>query len=815
MNTLYADIILPFAVPGTFTYEVPEAGRELAIAGMRCEVHFRKKIQAGIILRIHQEKPSGFQPRQIIQFPDDEPVVSTLQLRLWIWMSTYYMCTLGEIYQAAVPALFKSGSETQISLNQMLDTDTLDLDDRSFILVEALKHQKVMQLKDVQELLGIKQIQSLLRKLVMNNVILLQEEVRDVYKPKVRKLIRLTERFQDEEALRQLFDELNRAVRQQHVLMIYLQLAPEGEAVSRGVLLKKAEASAAVLKAMTDKGIFEETEEVVSRLKLSGNSSLTRSKLSLTQQEALHSIRSQWQEKEVVLLHGVTGSGKTEIYMELIEEVLERGKQVLYLLPEIALTAQIIGRLQERFGDQVGIYHSRFNHQERVEIWQKVQQGSYRILLGARSALFLSFQDLGLVVIDEEHDYSFKQQDPAPRYHARDTAIYLASMVAAKVLLGSATPSVEAYQHAHTGKFGYVELTERFAGMELPEIELINMQSETQQNNVVTHFSRKLLAAMEEAVAGKEQVILFQNRRGYAPYVVCTSCGWTPVCVRCDVKLVYHKFSGELRCHYCGYKQEIVTACPECASTQIIVQGFGTEKVEDELQALYPAWRIARLDLDAVRTKAGHEKVIHAFEDGQVDVLIGTQMVTKGLDFDNVRLVGILSADQLLQFADFRAAERAYQLMMQVSGRAGRKQKRGKVLIQTLRLDHPVLGFVQRHETHTFYEEEIRQRRNFKYPPFNRIIRITLRHAEPGLSLNAAYGLVNALGNGPAFEVLGPVQPAIARIRGKYLSEVMIKVRNDGQSAKAAKQRLRQAMERVAAKKEWKKVEIIPDIDPV
>ena len=815
MNTLYADIILPFAVPGTFTYEVPEAGRELAIAGMRCEVHFRKKIQAGIILRIHQEKPSGFQPRQIIQFPDDEPVVSTLQLRLWIWMSTYYMCTLGEIYQAAVPALFKSGSETQISLNQMLDTDTLDLDDRSFILVEALKHQKVMQLKDVQELLGIKQIQSLLRKLVMNNVILLQEEVRDVYKPKVRKLIRLTERFQDEEALRQLFDELNRAVRQQHVLMIYLQLAPEGEAVSRGVLLKKAEASAAVLKAMTDKGIFEETEEVVSRLKLSGNSSLTRSKLSLTQQEALHSIRSQWQEKEVVLLHGVTGSGKTEIYMELIEEVLERGKQVLYLLPEIALTAQIIGRLQERFGDQVGIYHSRFNHQERVEIWQKVQQGSYRILLGARSALFLSFQDLGLVVIDEEHDYSFKQQDPAPRYHARDTAIYLASMVAAKVLLGSATPSVEAYQHAHTGKFGYVELTERFAGMELPEIELINMQSETQQNNVVTHFSRKLLAAMEEAVAGKEQVILFQNRRGYAPYVVCTSCGWTPVCVRCDVKLVYHKFSGELRCHYCGYKQEIVTACPECASTQIIVQGFGTEKVEDELQALYPAWRIARLDLDAVRTKAGHEKVIHAFEDGQVDVLIGTQMVTKGLDFDNVRLVGILSADQLLQFADFRASERAYQLMMQVSGRAGRKQKRGKVLIQTLRLDHPVLGVVQRHETHTFYEEEIRQRRNFKYPPFNRIIRITLLHAEPGLSLNAAYGLVNALGNGPAFEVLGPVQPAIARIRGKYLSEVMIKVRNDGQSAKAAKQRLRQAMERVAAKKEWKKVEIIPDIDPV
>nr|HPR29115.1 primosomal protein N' [Chitinophagales bacterium] len=529
MNTLYADIILPFAVPGTFTYEVPEAGRELAIAGMRCEVHFRKKIQAGIILRIHQEKPSGFQPRQIIQFPDDEPVVSTLQLRLWIWMSTYYMCTLGEIYQAAVPALFKSGSETQISLNQMLDTDTLDLDDRSFILVEALKHQKVMQLKDVQELLGIKQIQSLLRKLVMNNVILLQEEVRDVYKPKVRKLIRLTERFQDEEALRQLFDELNRAVRQQHVLMIYLQLAPEGEAVSRGVLLKKAEASAAVLKAMTDKGIFEETEEVVSRLKLSGNSSLTRSKLSLTQQEALHSIRSQWQEKEVVLLHGVTGSGKTEIYMELIEEVLERGKQVLYLLPEIALTAQIIGRLQERFGDQVGIYHSRFNHQERVEIWQKVQQGSYRILLGARSALFLSFQDLGLVVIDEEHDYSFKQQDPAPRYHARDTAIYLASMVAAKVLLGSATPSVEAYQHAQTGKFAYVELTERFAGVELPEIELINMQSETQQNNVVTHFSRKLLAAMEEAVAGKEQVILFQNRRGYAPYVVCTSCGWTPV----------------------------------------------------------------------------------------------------------------------------------------------------------------------------------------------------------------------------------------------------------------------------------------------
>jgi primosomal protein N' (replication factor Y) len=566
---------------------------------------------------------------------------------------------------------------------------------------------------------------------------------------------------------------------------------------------------------MVKKEIFHEVDAEVSRLRKAGVQVEQPKQLTVPQNKALAEIAYSFKEKDVVLLHGVTGSGKTEIYMELIQEQIDLGKQVLYLLPEIALTAQIINRLRKRFGDAVGVYHSKFNHSERIEIWQHVQHGKYKILLGARSALYLPFLSPGLVIVDEEHDYSFKQHDPAPRYHARDTAIYLASIWKCKTLLGTATPSVESYHNAITGKFGYVELTERYAGMLLPEVRLVDMKMAVKEKKVKAQFSNELISGIDSSMSAKEQVILFQNRRGYSPFIVCEQCGWTPHCINCDVNLVYHKMAGELRCHYCGYRHEVWHACAECGSTRLLVQGFGTEKIEEELQLMYPELRIARLDLDAVKTKAGHEKVLSDFEDGQIDVMVGTQMVTKGLDFDHVSLVGILSADQILNFSDFRSAERGYQLMMQVSGRAGRKNRQGLVLIQAMNVKHPVLQWVINHETHQFYEEELKQRRKFLYPPYVRLIRVTIRHKDKATAEQGSKAYVQAVGLAKHFKILGPVQPPIGRVRNKYLYEIVVKMETIPGAFADTKKRLKQAKEIITGMDKFKRVEIIPDVDPI
>lgn len=815
MNTLYADIILPFPLDRTFTYKVPDTSHAFAVRGMRAEVSFRNKIYTGVVFHVHELQPTTYHVKEIVGFPDDSPVITEQQLQLWEWMAGYYMCSMGEVYNAAVPALFKLGSSSIIVLNQDVELDSRILNDREFLIAEALTMQKELSMHDVQQILQIKNVQPVLRTLIQKGVINIKEEIRDAYKPKTVKVIELDERYEDEQALQELFASLDKVVKQQHLLMVYYQMVLKGQEVRKAALMKKAGVTPSVLQSMVKKQIFHEVDAEISRLKKAGLNVEQPKQLTAPQMQALEAIQHSFKEKDVVLLHGVTGSGKTEIYMELIQSQIDQGQQVLYLLPEIALTAQIINRLRKRFGDAVGVYHSKFNHSERIEIWQHVQDGKYKILLGARSALYLPFLSPGLVIVDEEHDYSFKQQDPAPRYHARDTAIYLATIWRCKTLLGTATPSVESYHNAIQGKYGYVELKERYAGMLLPEIRMVDMKVAAKEKKLKAQFSTDLLNEIEGSITSKEQVILFQNRRGYSPFIVCEQCGWTPHCINCDVNLVYHKIAGELRCHYCGYKHEVWHDCPECGSTRLLVQGFGTEKIEEELQLLYPELRIARLDLDAVKTKSGHDKVLTDFEDGQVDVLVGTQMVTKGLDFDNVNLVGILSADQILNFADFRSAERGYQLMMQVSGRAGRKNRQGLVMIQAMNVKHPVLQWVIKHETHQFYEEELRQRQKFAYPPFVRLVRITIKHKDKSTAEYAAKAYIQAIGIAKHFKVLGPVQPPIGRLRNKYLYEIVVKMEVVSGAFSDTKNRLKKAREVVIGIAKFKSVDIVPDVDPI
>jgi primosomal protein N' (replication factor Y) (superfamily II helicase) len=812
MTQMYADIILPFPLDTPFTYSIPASLVQSVVPGTRVEVSFRNKVYTGVVVAIHDKAPATYKVKSILSVPDEYPLVDSSQLNLWKWMADYYLCTMGEVFNAAVPAFFKLGSETIITEKPDSTVNDQDLDDKEFLIKEALSLQHELSVQDIRQILGQNTVQPILKRLLTKGVIAIREEIKGGYKPRVVKQLKLGSLYREEEALQAVFETLNKAVKQQHALMVYYQLAPDFQPVNKAMLLRKAAVSPAVIKAMLDKGIFEEVELEVSRILKSDTRKAEKSMLTSPQLEALDSTLKQLQQKEVVLLHGVTGSGKTEIYLELMESIVREGKQVLYLLPEIALTAQIIHRLKERFGAIAGVYHSKFNHSERIEIWQAVKEKKYQVILGARSALLLPFADLGLVIVDEEHDYSFKQQDPAPRYHARDTAIYLARSAGAKTILGTATPSVESYFNARSGKYGYVELTERYAGMQMPDTQLVDMKQRNGKKKEL-HFTNDLLENIQRAKEQHQQVILFQNRRGYSPYIVCSQCGWSPQCVNCDVHMVYHKAKDELRCHYCGFRQDTYHECPACSSTQLLIQGFGTEKVEDELQLQFPDLKIARLDMDAVKTKTGHERIIQDFEEGLVDVLVGTQMVTKGLDFDNVSLVGILSADQLLNFPDFRASERGYQLMMQVSGRAGRKHRQGKVLIQATNTRHPVLQYIIQHDRHAFYAEELEQRKKFLYPPFVRLIQITLKHKFQDRSLNAGYAFVQALGRIAGCEILGPVTPGIARIRGKYRSEILIKATTG--ALKTIKQKIRSSRKSTLSIKQFQSVEIVVDVDPV
>lgn len=812
---LYVGVLLPLSLPGAYTYSVPSELADSIAIGKRVEVQFGKsRIYSGVITEILDDKPeSTTHPKPLLSVIDDEPIITAHQFKLWAWIASYYHCHLGEVMNAALPANLKLSSETQLLLSPVFsDEDFKDLSDKEYMIVEALSIQEQLSVDDVRKILEQHSVYSLLRSLMERRIIYIKEDLQVKYKPRTADFISWAEPYASQPTLiHEAFDLVSRSEKQTAALMAFIQLSKQQKEVKKSIVYQKANADHGTIKAMVKKGIFRLETKQVSRIK-GKDQEEGHPVLSTLQQTAFNGIKKGFENKNTCLLHGVTGSGKTEIYIQLIQEMIEQGQQALYLLPEIALTTQIIQRLEKVFGQKVVIYHSRLNNNERVEVWNAVLSGK-SVVLGPRSALFLPFKNLGLVIVDEEHDASYKQNDPAPRYQGRDTAIYLAHLFKAKTLLGTATPSVESYYNAKKGKYAIVELKERYSGIQLPEIIIADALQEYKQKKLQSIFTSTLLEEIKATIEKKEQIILFQNRRGYSPVYKCNQCDWHSACKNCDVSLTYHQYQKVLKCHYCGFQTPLSNTCPDCGSADLQLKGFGTEKIEDELKIFLPDARISRFDLETTRSKKSLAKTIADFEDGRIDILVGTQMVTKGLDFDNVSLVGVMSADQLLQFPNFRAAERAFQLMVQVSGRAGRKNKQGKVIIQTYNKAHPILKEVLENDYTSFYKREIQERQAFRYPPFNKVIHIHLKHKKP-MVLNDAMriysiNLRKILGE----RLLGPAVPYVSRIRGWYILDLMVKLNNPKEAVK-----IKEAIAHVGIllKKEkgFSGVRIVVDVDP-
>jgi len=815
---LYAEIIIPLALPKNYTWEVPDSLREGLVPGCRVEVTLRNKKYAGIVKKFIREKPEAFDPRPIESVLDREPLIYQEQLAFWEWMSNYYLCTEGEVMAASLPAHFKLSSESILVFNEAFGDDFSSLDHDEFIVAEALLLKKELKIRELPALLHNSAAYPVVKRLVEKSVCYVYESLNEIYKPKKETYILIHADYAAEDKLESLLNQdklWQRAGKQMELLLAFLHLQKTESEVTRVALLKKSGASDAQLKALIGKNILVAEHRIIGRLSVLPRNIEIPFELSPAQQSALDSIQNQFTEKNVCLLHGHTSSGKTQLYIKLIEKALLAGSQVLYLVPEIALTSQIVRRLQTHFGGWLGIYHSRFSQNERFEIWNKVRSGEVKILLGARSALFLPFTGLSLIIVDEEHDGSYKQQDPAPRYHARDAAVYYASLFNAKTLLGSATPSIESYYNAKTGKYGLSELKERFGQVPMPVIELVDTKRFYKKDGSRGILTPVLEKAIRESLDHKKQVILFRNRRGYAPYQVCTVCGWIPQCNQCDVSLTFHKLTNKLICHYCGTSYPPVNTCAACGSHEFIQRNFGTEKIEEELQEIYPDAQVARMDMDSVRGKTAHDMLIKQFEQQRVDILVGTQMVVKGLDFDHVDLVGILDADSLLNFADFRVNERAFQLMEQVSGRAGRKDGKGKVLIQVAQTGHPVLQWVAAHDFEAFYANELKGREGFFYPPYSRIIRISFRHKLRDVVHDAASLFALHMHKTFGKWLTGPAEPMIPRIRNQYIMELMLKLPKDQNTLTLAKNMIQQQKAILANDRKFRSVTIVPDVDPV
>lgn len=818
----WAEVILPLALPNVYTYAIPDSLLTQAKPGCRAEVVFGKnKKYAGIIKRISTNQPD-YKTKPIINILDETPVIFPEQLQLWSWISQYYMCSEGEVMAAALPTNFKLSSETILIYNEEAGDDFSHLSDDEFIVAEALLVKKQLQLSEVQQLLDATHVYPVIKKLIDKQVCHIWEKLHERYKAKKENYVILDPSFHDEEKLSVLLNDWKGAPKQMELLLSFLHLEKTEGSVSQSALLKKSSASTAQLKGLSDKNILIIQKRTVDRIPSLPKDIDIRFELSPCQQKCLDELRNILQEKNVCLLHGVTGSGKTLLYIKLIEEFISKGEQVLYLLPEIALTAQIIRRLQKHFGGHIGIYHSKFNEQERVEIWNKVRSGEMKVVLGARSALFLPFKDLGFVIVDEEHDASYKQHEPAPRYHARDAAIFYASLfkknpgnTGAKVLLGSATPSIESYHNARNHKYGLVTLTERYGGILLPEIAIVNTRQVKQkagQGKVM--ISPQLKEAMQKALEAGKQVILFQNRRGYNPYLICGTCGYIPQCTHCDVSLTLHKYSNKLHCHYCGSTYPKLVTCPACGTNTWMEKNFGTEKIEEQLESDFEKYRIARMDVDSIRGKTAHDSLIQLFEQRRIDILVGTQMVVKGLDFDHVSLVGILDADGLLSFADFRVNERAFQLMEQVSGRAGRKNERGKVIIQAVNVQHPVIKMVQDHDYKKLVDFEVANRATFSYPPFSRIVLLTLKHRDKKIIDAAADRLAASLRADLKDYVVGPASPVIGRLRNQYHMEIMLKLPKESGMGMTFKKVIRNHINLLLAERQFRAVTVVADADP-
>lgn len=817
-ETLFVEVILPLAISINYTYRVPFELNGAVSIGKRAVVQFGKsKLCTAIIASVSKLAPEKYEAKYIIELLDDTPIVLAEQLRFWQWLSEYYMCNVGEVMNAALPSALKLASETKIMLQKNFEFDRRTLPDKEYLIVEALDIQPELTVSDIVKLLGQKTVMPVLKLMFEKNIIHISEEVADRYKPRTRIFLTLNPSYHHQEKLRELFGILEkRAPKQADAVLAFIKLSRDkpGVKFTKNELIQESGTGLASINALIDKEIFIPEEINVSRLYYGSEGIYDSFELSQQQKETLVNIKNEFAEKEVTLLHGVTSSGKTQLYVRLIEEMIVTGRQVLYLLPEIALTTHIIERLRMYFGAKIGVYHSRFNDNERVEVWQKVLNNEYKVVLGARSAVFLPFKDLGLVIVDEEHETSYKQYDPAPRYNARDAAIFLANMHKAKVLLGSATPCFESYYNARTHKYGFAELTERYGGVQLPEIEVVSITAETKNKTMQSHFTSVLMGDIKKALFNKEQVILFQNRRGYAPVLMCKICAFTPKCINCDVSLTFHKSSGKLHCHYCGYKEDAPNVCPACGSTHLEYKGFGTEKIEDELSVLLPEARIARMDLDTTRSRNSLQNLLNDLEEKKIDILVGTQMVAKGLDFSDVTVIGIINADSLLKFPDYRANERSYQMLAQVSGRAGRRDKQGKVVIQTHDPNHRVIKQVTGNDYAGLYFTEMEERKNFKYPPFYRIINLDIKHKIPEVVNNQAAYLAAELRKHFGDRVIGPEFPLIARIRNYYIKTIMLKFEKDNLSINKAKAIVRDVITQFQTTKLSKGSIVQPDVDP-
>ena len=812
----FIDVILPIPLKQTFTYNVNKDEAMFLKRGMRVAVPFGKtKIYTGIVNAIHREAPLGYETKSIDQILDETPIVTETQLKHWQWIATYYMCTIGEVVRAALPNAFLLESETIIALISKDPVDDSNFSDDEFLVYEALQHQSSIHINDIRSILDRKNVVSVIQNLLDKGIICVQEEVFEKYSPKLKRYVKLSVSYTSEENLKNLLESLSKAPKQKQVLMtLFMLTSTEKKPIDTVMLQKKSESTSSVIKALINKGILEEYFIQKDRIEYEGEDSTAIKKLSESQSEALQKIKESFKEKDVTLLYGVTSSGKTEVYVQLIEEVISKGEQVLYMLPEIALTTQLISRLQQYFGEKISVYHSKYSVNERVEVWKNVLENKSKaqIIIGARSSLFLPFTNLGLVIIDEEHEPSFKQYAPAPRYNGRDSAVVLAKIHKAKVLMGSATPSLEVYFNAKNERYGLVTLKKRFGNVLMPAIELVDIKEKHKKKLMKGHFSDRLLEEIHETLKNNEQVILFQNRRGYSPVVECTTCGVSPQCPNCDVSLTYHQYKNQLRCHYCGHTVPMQISCVACGSETLDNKGFGTEQIEVELKELFPNHKIARMDQDTTKRKHAHAKLIEALENHEIDILVGTQMLAKGLDFRNINLVGVMNADNLLNFPDFRAHERSFQLLQQVAGRAGRTKKQGKVIIQTFNPYHQILQQVSTNSYEEMYKQQLEDRYQFKYPPHFKMIKITFKEKSFQKMEKASLWYGNALKMKLKSNVLGPEAPPVGRIRNLFITNILVKIPKQ-QSVIKTKEYISYITRNFNSIKEFSSVRIVIDVD--
>ncbi len=821
--TLFADVILPVPVPRLFTYRI---SREMApdiAAGARVVVQFGKgRVLTAVVVNIHDTPPLAYNARYILELLDQKPLITPQQLELFKWMSEYYMCAIGEVMNVALPSGLKISNQSKVQINPDFDYPELLTPEETFLVDEIRKHG-MLTYEEIGRITEKKNITGLIKSLIGKRAVIIFEEIKEKYQPKTVAKIKLTDTYADPSVLEQLVNSLEKTPKQLDVILRYLSYIPvfnnpglNVKGLEKSVFTQSSSLSGSALTTLIKKGVFEQFEVRVSRIADAASENLQEIKLSTGQQKASEEIHHLFREKSVVLLHGITGSGKTEVFIDLIAQALKSDVQVLYLLPEIALTTQIVSRLQKVFGNRMGIYHSRFSDNERVEVWKGVVEGRFQFVIGVRSAVFLPFDNLGLIIVDEEHENSYKQFDPAPRYNARDVAVMLGFMHKAKVLLGSATPSLESYYNAQSGQYGLVSMTERYGEASLPEFVIIDMKKERKQKTLKEEFSSVLLEAIRTNLKNGEQSILFQNRRGYAPWLQCEDCDWISECLNCDVTLTYHMREAELRCHYCGHRETIPRTCPHCGSARVKTMGYGTERIESQLELLVPEARIQRMDLDTTRSKNAYTDIIRNFEENKTDVLVGTQMVTKGLDFDNVSMVGIFDVDRLINFPEFRATEKAFQLLTQVSGRAGRRAKtRGRVLIQTSNPGHELLQWVIAGDYQTMYRSEIVERANFGYPPYTRLIKLTVRHEDASVALESARALADILTEQLGkTRVLGPEAPLVDRVRNRFLFDILIKLEREKVNFRAVKSLIQESINEILADKTKKHIQIIADVDP-